>query len=80
MNLYKPYLAYKDFGMEWLGKVPKHWEITPFRNIVAEKNVKNENGLIEEYLSLMANVGIIPYEEKCNRCNKQRCPSINSAS
>ena len=23
----KPYLAYKDSGVEWLGKVPEHWEV-----------------------------------------------------
>ena len=23
----KPYPAYKDSGVEWLGKVPAHWEV-----------------------------------------------------
>ena len=27
MNPYKPYLVYKDSGVEWLGKVPEGWEI-----------------------------------------------------
>ena len=27
MNPYKPYLVYKDSGVEWLGKVPEDWEI-----------------------------------------------------
>ena len=31
MSHYKPYPAYKDSGVEWLGKVPEHWEIKPFK-------------------------------------------------
>jgi len=27
MSHYKPYPAYKDFGVEWIGEVPRHWEI-----------------------------------------------------
>ncbi len=23
---FKPYPAYKDSGVEWLGKIPAHWE------------------------------------------------------
>ncbi|WP_232504094.1 hypothetical protein [Thiomicrospira microaerophila] len=25
MSKYKPYPAYKDSGIEWLGEVPEHW-------------------------------------------------------
>ena len=24
---FKPYPAYKDSGVEWLGKIPAHWEV-----------------------------------------------------
>ncbi len=24
---WKPYPAYKDSGVEWLGKIPEHWEV-----------------------------------------------------
>jgi type I restriction enzyme S subunit len=27
MNRYKPYPAYKESGVEWLGKVPEHWDV-----------------------------------------------------
>ena len=27
MSRYKPYPAYKDSGVEWLGKVPEHWKV-----------------------------------------------------
>jgi type I restriction enzyme S subunit len=26
---YKPYPAYKDSGVEWLGEIPAHWEVAP---------------------------------------------------
>jgi len=28
MSKYKPYPAYKDSGIEWLGKVPEQWEVS----------------------------------------------------
>lgn len=35
MSHYKPYPAYKDSGVEWLGRVPEHWEITPLKYLIA---------------------------------------------
>ena len=37
----KPYPAYKDSGVEWLGEVPAHWQVRKLRNTirsVAERN------------------------------------------
>jgi type I restriction enzyme S subunit len=31
MSHYKPYPAYKDSGVEWLGRVPDHWEQIPLK-------------------------------------------------
>ena len=36
----KPYPAYKDSGVEWLGTVPAHWEVRRLRT-VAEMRVSN---------------------------------------
>ncbi|MEY2170549.1 MULTISPECIES: restriction endonuclease subunit S [unclassified Rhodanobacter] len=57
--------------MEWLDKVPAHWGVLPCRAVVEEKNEKNEAEADQRYLSLMANVGIIPYEEKGDVGNKK---------
>lgn len=27
MSKLKPYAAYKDSGVPWLGQVPEHWEV-----------------------------------------------------
>lgn len=31
MSHYKPYSAYKDSGVEWIGMVPEHWEVMPVK-------------------------------------------------
>ena len=37
MSHYKPYPAYRDSGVEWIGDVPKDWEVKPIK-IVATYN------------------------------------------
>ena len=27
------YPSYKDSGVEWLGKVPEHWEVKPLKAV-----------------------------------------------
>ena len=34
MSHYKPYPTYKDSGVEWLGRVPEHWDIQRVRSLV----------------------------------------------
>ncbi len=33
MSQYKPYPAYKDSGVEWLGRVPEHWHVVRMRYV-----------------------------------------------
>lgn len=35
MSRYKAYPEYKDSGVEWLGKIPSHWEISPLKYLAA---------------------------------------------
>jgi type I restriction enzyme S subunit len=65
------YPKYKDSGVEWLGQVPEHWQVLPCRAIVQERTAKNDGAKCQDYLSLMANVGIIPYAEKGDVGNKK---------
>lgn len=30
---YKPYSKYKDSGVEWIGRIPEHWEIKKFKHL-----------------------------------------------
>ena len=31
---YRPYPAYKDSGVEWLGEIPTHWEVLRLKHLV----------------------------------------------
>lgn len=35
MSHYKPYPACKDSGVEWIGKVPEHWDVKPIKIIAS---------------------------------------------
>jgi len=65
------YPEYKDSGVEWLSQVPAHWQIEPCRAVFTERSDRNDPLVNEDYLSLMANVGIIPYAEKGDVGNKK---------
>lgn len=70
MNLPR-YPKYKASGVEWLGDVPDGWKVVPCRNIVQEQTAKNDDSKCQDYLSLMANVGVLPYAEKGDVGNKK---------
>ncbi len=60
-----------DSGVEWLGLVPVHWKIMRCSNFLFEIKRKNDLMQSENYLSLMANRGVIPYAEKGDIGNKK---------
>lgn len=35
MSHYKPYPAYRESGVEWIGRVPAHWEIKRLRHVAS---------------------------------------------
>jgi len=37
----KPYPAYKDSGVRWLGKVPEHWEVMPVKRALRPQSCGN---------------------------------------
>ena len=40
---YKPYPEYKDSGLEWLGEIPAHWNISRIK-YVAQLNPSKSEG------------------------------------
>jgi type I restriction enzyme S subunit len=38
MSHYKPYPAYKDSGVEWIGRVPEHWGVKAFKRLASIRN------------------------------------------
>ncbi|MNQ85528.1 EcoKI restriction-modification system protein HsdS [compost metagenome] len=57
MSHYKPYPAYKDSGVEWLGRVPEHWEVLSFQRCVsiAEGQVNPEQSPYSEMTLIAPN-------------------------
>lgn len=64
--------AYKDSGIEWLGEILEHWEIKPLRAILNQRNEQNNDLKLQTILSLIKDIGVIPYEEKGNVGNKSK--------
>ncbi|WP_270978551.1 restriction endonuclease subunit S [Campylobacter helveticus] len=64
--------AYKPSGIEWLGEIPQSWEIKPLQAIFNQRNEQNNNLEFQTILSLVKDVGVIPYEEKGNVGNKAK--------
>ena len=71
MSLVKHRVNLVPCALGWSDAVPQSWRLMPCRAIVEEKSAKNENSKNQNYLSLMANVGVIPYEEKGDVGNKK---------
>lgn len=66
-----PNVRLKPSGVEWLGDVPEHWELRRLGALLSERGETNEDGNETQVLSLLRNVGVIPYEEKGHFGNKK---------
>lgn len=59
MHDLKPYPAYKDSGVPWLGKVPERWNIRRGKTIFNCVDVRSSTGQ-EELLTVSSQHGVIP--------------------
>ncbi len=53
----KPYPAYKDSGVEWLGEVPAHWQVRKLRNTIRSVAERNRPDL--PLLSVVREKGVV---------------------
>lgn len=60
----------KDSGVDWIGEVPAHWDVSTPRLMFEEIKEKNSDESRTNFLSLVSGLGVIPYEEKGNVGNK----------
>jgi len=60
----KPYPAYKDSGVPWLGEIPAHWEMQPGFSAIREKQHKNTGMAETTVLSLSYGRIVIKPPEK----------------
>ncbi len=63
---------FKDSGIEWLGEIPQDWEIKPLKAVFNQRNEQNTNLKLCTILSLIKDIGVVPYEEKGNIGNKSK--------
>lgn len=54
----KPYPAYKDSGVEWLGEVPEGWEVVPSRRLF--RQIRETALEDDEQLSATQKSGVLP--------------------
>ncbi len=61
----KRYPEYKESGVEWIGEIPKHWEVERNKRIFNEKDDRSVTGK-EELLTVSHITGVSPRAEKKN--------------
>ena len=65
---FKPYPAYKDSGVEWLGEIPAHWEVRRLKTVasvqlsnVDKKSVEGQDSVrLCNYVDVYYNDRITP--------------------
>src|SRR6266487_3531170 len=67
----KPYPEYKESDSPWLGRFPAHWQLSRLGSVLRERGETNEARQMDQVLSVMKDVGVIPYEEKGRVGNKK---------
>jgi len=71
----KPYAAYKDSGLAWLGQVPEHWTVFPNRAVFNE--VKDREHPEAEMLSVTITRGIVRQKALLAGSSKKGKYSVN---
>ncbi|WP_417480510.1 restriction endonuclease subunit S [Maricaulis maris] len=61
-----------DSGIDWIGKMPRHWEVRPLRFFFAFRNEKNDPVRTNDILSLSIARGVTPYSEEGRGGNKRK--------
>ncbi len=73
-----PYPEYKDSGVPWLGKIPKHWQALPNRALFAEVNDRNHPD--EPLLSVTIGKGVIRQSDLLANSSKKDSSNENKAN
>lgn len=66
INDLKPYPAYKDSGVPWLGEVPEHWEVKRNKLFLREVNERSEDGS-EELLTISQYTGVTRRRDRLSK-------------
>lgn len=63
-------VAMKDSGIEWDLMIPYHWNAIPFKNVLYERNERNNPVKTDERLSLSIGLGVTTYAEKTTNLDR----------
>ena len=59
-----PNVKLKPSGTDWIGDIPTHWQVVPFRSYVTERAEKNFEGRNQNLLALSFALGVTRYADK----------------
>ncbi len=62
----KPYPAYRESGLPWMGKVPGHWDVVRIKTVLRESDSRSTDGT-GVLLSLTRNRGLIPRRDMTDK-------------
>jgi type I restriction enzyme S subunit len=65
-----PTVPMKESGVAWIGVLPKHWSVTPLRGLLRHRGEHNSRLQTTNVLSVVKDVGVIPYAERTASGNK----------
>lgn len=63
-------VKFKDSGVQWIGQIPEHWKVESLKNILTERNEKNDPIITREILSLSIDKGVTLYAEKTTNLDR----------
>lgn len=71
MGKYARYSNTVDSGVKWLGYIPTDWNALPIAALLEERGEMNKGTKTENVLSVLRDIGVIPYDEKGDIGNKK---------
>lgn len=74
----KPYPEYSYSGLEWLGRLPSHWQVKPCRALFID--VKDRNPGKEPMLSVTIARGVIPQAKQLDGTGKRDSSRIDKSN
>lgn len=60
---FKPYPAYRDSGVEWLGEIPAHWEVVPNSALFRERDQRGRTDLPILEVSIASGVRVREFSD-----------------
>lgn len=74
----KPYAAYKDSGVPWIGQVPEHWEVLPNRALFS--GVRDRDCPAEEMLSVTITMGVLRQKDLLADSSKKDSSNVDKSA